>query len=338
MSSAEITINGKAVRTEIGTTILDAALAARIALPHDCCTGQCDSCRVTVGAGVDDQGTRDGDTVLGCQATVTGKAVITFEEVPAVGTRIATVESIRPLSPDISEMVVRMNSPLRYLPGQYVKLGFKGLPERDYSPTFGLAGEADETLLYFHIRRYPQGRFSSAVGQAIREGARLKVRGPFGHAWLRQGTGPLVLVSSGTGFAPIWSIAVAARLGQPDRPITVIAGARNPSDLYMRQAFAWLSARGVRDLTLTTSGGPAFADMRKGRPTDALPTLTREHTVYVAGAPAMTAAVKHIAEAAGAQCYADPFVMNEDPLSLRTRIGRFFQMSGFGAKSVAPAA
>ena len=92
-----------------------------------------------------------------------------------------------------------------------------------------------------------------------------------------RGRGPLVLVASGTGFAPIWSIAVAARLGQPDRPITVIAGARNPADLYMRQAFSWLCGARRPGPRLTTSGGPAFADMRAGRPTDALPALGPEH-------------------------------------------------------------
>ncbi|WP_460448414.1 FAD-binding oxidoreductase [Alsobacter sp. SYSU BS001988] len=337
-SKCQLTINGRSVSALVGATVLDAALAARIAMPHDCCTGQCDSCRVSVEGGVDDHGTREGATVLGCQATLTGHASITFEEAPAVGARMASVSSIRPLSPDIDEVTVELNSPLRYLPGQYVKLSFKGLPERDYSPTVGLGGEADVNRLYFHVRRYPMGRFSSAIGQTIKVGSRLKVRGPYGHAWLRQGTGPLVLVASGTGFAPIWSIAVAARLGQPDRPITVIAGARNPADLYMRQAFAWLSARGVRDLALTTSGGPAFADMRAGRPTDALPALGPDHTVYAAGAPAMVAAVKRMAQDAGAVCYADPFVMNETPASLTQKLGRFFQMTNWGSRPGEPGA
>lgn len=304
----------------IGATLLDAALAARIPMPHDCCTGQCETCRVTAPSGVDDNGTRVRDTVLGCQATITGPAAITFEEVPAVATRAGVIYAIRPLSPSIVEVVIETDAPLRYLPGQYVKLGFKGLPERDYSPTLGLGGEAHENRLYFHIRRYPGGRLSGALGSTLREGARLKVRGPFGHAWLRQGSGPLVLVASGTGFAPIWSIAVAARLGQPDRPLTMIAGARDPLDLYMRHAFAWLAARGVRDLTLTCSGAPAFADIQAGRPTDALPPLDPSATVHVAGAPAMAEAVAALAEQAGAACFADPFTIKPSAPTWRERI------------------
>jgi 3-phenylpropionate/trans-cinnamate dioxygenase ferredoxin reductase subunit len=329
MSSAcRVSINGRIISAAPGATLLDAALSAGIPMPHDCCTGQCDTCRVTVTAGVDDAGTREGDTVLACQATLLSDAIVRYEEVPAVAKRRARVVTIRPLSPEISELVVELDKPLRFLPGQYVKLSTKDLPERDYSPTFGLDGEADEMRLSFHIRRYAGGRFSSELGRSLRPGARLIVRGPFGHAWLRQGRGPLVLVASGTGFAPIWAIAVAARMGQPDRPMTVICGARNPSDLYMRDAFAWLAKRGVGDLNLTCSGpGPSPMDVRRGRPTDWLPTLGPRHAVYAAGAPAMVSAVKHVAALAGAECHADPFTVSQTGPTLKQRIGRLFSLS-----------
>ena len=47
--------------------------------------GQCDTCRVTVVSGsVDAAGTRDGNTVLACQAKVTGPVEFAFEAVPVV--------------------------------------------------------------------------------------------------------------------------------------------------------------------------------------------------------------------------------------------------------------
>lgn len=327
-SSCRLSINGRIVSAAPGATLLDAALSAGIPMPHDCCTGQCDTCRVSVTDGVDDRGTREGDTVLACQATILSDAVVRYEEVPAVASRRARIVAIRPLAAEITELVVELDKPLRYLPGQYVKLSAKGLPERDYSPTFGLGGEADENQLFFHVRRYQAGLFSSAVGTSLRVGSSLKVRGPFGHGWLRQGRGPLVLVAGGTGFAPIWSIAVAARMGQPDRPMTVIVGARDHADLYMRPAFAWLARTGVGDLSLMSSGGGLLPrDVWPGRPTDRLPMLGPQHAVYTAGSPSMVAAVKHLSQVAGAECHADPFSVSASAPSLKQRISRFFSLS-----------
>ncbi|MFX5730463.1 hypothetical protein ABTE38_19615, partial [Acinetobacter baumannii] len=51
-----------------------------------------------------------------------------------------------------------------------------------------------------------------------------------------------------------------------------------------------------------------FPAIRGGRATDHLPALSPVTVVYTSGAPAMTEAVGRIARAAGARCYADPFV------------------------------
>ncbi|MCP8940583.1 2Fe-2S iron-sulfur cluster binding domain-containing protein [Alsobacter sp. SYSU M60028] len=327
-----ITVNGKRAVTTPGLTLVDAALSARVVVPHDCCTGQCETCRVTVLSGaVDDAGTRDRDTVLACQARVTGPVEIAFEAVPAVVKRTGEVGSVTQVAPDIFEVVVRLASRLPYLPGQYVKLAFAGLPERDYSPTVRLTGEADEHELVFHLRRYPDGLVSSQIGNRIRAGAKVKLRGPFGNAWLRPGGGPIVLVASGTGWAPIWSIAVAARLGQPERPLTVIASASDPANLYMRPALQWLWSRGVRDMYLASSAARGLVDVWQGRPTELVPHLSSAHDVYVAGNPDMVAAVKAIAAASGAACHTDPFTASTTRPSLANRIAGLFRTGASGS-------
>ncbi len=321
-----ITVNGKNGAARAGMTLIEAAASARVIVPHDCCTGQCDTCRVTVVSGsVDAAGTRDGNTVLACQAKVTGPVEIAFEAVPVVEKRAGQIVSIKPISPEIWEVVVSIPKSLPYLPGQYVKLAFGRLPERDYSPTIRLDGSADEHELVFHIRRYGDGVVSSQIGATIRPGARVKVRGPFGNAWLRRGSGPLVLVSSGTGWAPIWSIAVAARLGQPERPITIIASASDPANLYMRQSLQWLWARGTRDMMMASSAADGIPDVWRGRPTELLPNLTPQHEVYAAGHPDMVNAVKALAWAAGAPCHADPFTAaSSAPPTLGARLAGLF--------------
>ena len=75
MSSAcSVIINGHTVSAKLGETLVDAALGGWMIIPHDCRSGQCETCRVTVLAGkVDANGTAVGRTVLACQATVSGE-------------------------------------------------------------------------------------------------------------------------------------------------------------------------------------------------------------------------------------------------------------------------
>jgi 3-phenylpropionate/trans-cinnamate dioxygenase ferredoxin reductase subunit len=147
----------------------------------------------------------------------------------------------------------------------------------------------------------------------------VQVRGPFGSAYLRDGDGPLVLIGGGTGWAPIWSVASAARREQRHRDLVVIAGSRDAEGLYMRRSLDWLIEDGVREIITTAEIG-ATDPVRRGRPTHYLPSLGPEDTVYVAGPPPLVDAIKVKSRAAAARCYADPFLPNAKPLSLIDRV------------------
>ena len=307
-SHRTLVINGRTVRAAPGDTLVDAAIGGRIVIPHDCCTGQCSTCQVRVYAGmVDDQGTREGDTVLACQACVSEDAVIEFDEVPPLTKRAGLVTAIARLSPNIVEVVVALSRRLPHLPGQYVSVAFAGFPARDYSPTLRVDGSAELNELVLHIRETAAGAVSSELGRRIRVGHRVRVRGPFGHAFFRKGEGRLVLVSTGTGWAPIWAIARAARYLEPEREMIVVAGAREAGDLYMRACRDWLRQTGVVRLVLSSTRA-AGRDVQPGRVTRHLPQLTRSDTVFAAGAPEMVSAVEFLAATAGARCFADPFL------------------------------
>lgn len=306
-----LVINGRRVRANAGQTLLDAGLAGGRAIPHDCATGQCDTCRVRVYSGtVDDAGTRVGDTVLACRARLTTETVIEFDEVPDVVRRSGTVESVVALTPEIVEVTVTLRKRLAYLPGQYVRVTFPGCPPRDYSPTLRTDGSGELNELIFSIRRLDGGAVSSRLGKQISPGSAVKVEGPFGHAFHRLGRGRLVVVSAGVGFAPAWAVARASRLREPERDLVVVAGARHAHNLYMRPALQWLRERGAAT-TLTCSGAHPPDDARPGRPTLHLPMLTADDTVVTAGGPELVAAVQFLAAAAGATCYADPFYAAE---------------------------
>jgi 3-phenylpropionate/trans-cinnamate dioxygenase ferredoxin reductase subunit len=332
--TCNLIVNGHAIRANVGETLVDAALGGWTVIPHDCCSGQCETCRVTVvGGSVDDQGTGDGRTVLGCTATIEGDAEIEFEEVPTVAKRAGVITEISNLAPDVVEVVVTLVEPIEYRPGQYFNVKFSGFPGREFSQTVRWDGSCEPNELLFHIRRYRRGLVSTQIGATIRVGHRVNVRGPFGQAFLREGSGPLVLVSGGTGWAPIWSVASLARRTQRHRDLIIIAGARNPTSIYMVKSLESLADDGVRDIMITTENG-ASRPLLPGTPTNYLPSLGLEDTVYVAGPPGLVDAVKIKARQGRARCYADPFLPGAQKLSMADRLTQMLR-APFGRSSIA---
>jgi len=324
MSKCNLTVNGRLIRANVGDTLVDASIGGRILIPHDCFSGQCGTCRVTVAAGmVDDHGSGDGDTVLACQATVDGDAFIVFDDVPVVSKQSGIVSTIRALSPEVLEVIILLSRPFEYFPGQYVSLAFRGFPARDYSPTARMNDDLNERELVFHIKRIPDGVVSSQLGSGIQLGHRVQIRGPFGQAFLRRPEtgGVLVLVSSGTGWAPIWSIARAACQAGMQRDTIVIAGARDMANLYMRPALDWLAGNGFAEVIATSRIGRGDGVM-PGRPDHYLPMLGQSDIVHVAGAPRFVDTIKTKARSAAARCYADPFLPSQQVPSLGHRIFR----------------
>src|SRR5215212_8146800 len=318
--SFDLVINGKTVKANRGETLVDAGLSGCVAIPHDCNSGQCETCRVNVVSGqVDDCGTAEKGTVLACQAKVIGTAAITFDHVADVAKRSGLVTGIATLTSDIVEVTVLLGTPIDMRPGQYLSVKFAGFPARELSPTVRQDGSAAPGELVFHIRRYPGGVVSTQVGATIKPGHRVQVRGPFGNAFLRDGDGPIVLIGGGTGWAPIWSVAAAARRQQRHRELIVIAGSRDAEGLYMRRSLDWLIDDGVREIITTAEVGAADP-VRRGRPTHYLPSLGPEDTVYVAGPPPLVDAIKLKSRVAAARCYADPFLPNAQPLSFIDRV------------------
>ena len=322
--SVEISVNGRALRVAMGSRVEDALVAAGLRLDGE----EEGTRRVEVVSGtLDDAGTRIGRAVLAPEARITGPVALDYAPGPLAISAGGDVVSLRELGGEMVEVTVAVNKPVPYLPGQHVRLAFQGFPERAYSPTLTLDGLRELDQLVFHIRRLAGGAVGGALGSAIRPGHRVKLKGPFGRSFLRRGEGRLILVSSAAGFAPIWSIAVAARLGQPHRPLHLVASARDPRNLYMRPAIDWLATHGVNTVLLTASGAIPLPPNRHGRATAHLPTFWPEDTVHAAGAPDMVAAIGQRATAAGAGFFGEAFQPAEAEAPLARRIGRMLGMS-----------
>jgi NAD(P)H-flavin reductase len=327
----KVRLNKETFHLNCGDFLLDGALLSGIELPHDCRSGICGACRVKLVDGKVFGGTEQGsDMIHACRARVVSDLRLVTEPVPDPVSISAEVTDLVRIAPDVIGVGLELPRRLKHLPGQYCKLQFRGFPARCYSPSYPLEGPPDNRLLSFQIRRIHGGAVSAALGAKIRVGHRVKLTGPFGGAFFRQNhSGRTVLVASGTGFAPIWSIAVAAIIEQPRRDLVLVVAARKLQSFYMHAALCRLALfPNVTIIPVVSEPQDVSAAFRSGRPTDYLPELTAGDVVYVSGAPAVTESVSRIARAAGATCHADPFVAASQPEeqgSLITRVARWFE-------------
>jgi len=313
-STCEVTLNKKPFPARRGDILLDAALSNGVDLPYDCRSGICGACRVRLVKGRVFGGQEAGDEMINaCKARIVSDIEIETERVPDQISISARVAAIVRLSADIVGVDLELPKPFRYLPGQFCKLQFQGFPARNYSPTYPLEGPPNKLLMHFHIRKFPNGLVSSELGRTIGVGHSVRLTGPFGTAFLRPNqSGSIVLASSGTGFAPMWSVAVAAIMERPKRELIFVVAARKLQSLYMHAALCRLALfPNVTIIPIVSEPQSVSPAVRSGCPTDHLPILSPNDIVYASGAPAMTAQVARIARAAGAKCFADPFLSKE---------------------------
>lgn len=341
----QVTFGDATFQAHDGQLLLDAALQNGIELPHDCRAGHCGTCcvRLVSGEVSGGKGAEPG-VIHACQCRVFGNISIEKQRLFPVQTVPGVLHSVRPAAHDILEVGVRVHRPLLHLAGQYAQLQFQGFPARPFSmthPLRPLQGKPDPSLIWFHVRRMRDGQVTPNLGQRIRPGHQLTLSGPFGAAHFRPNQqNPLILVGTCTGFAPLWSIAVAALRENPRRKMTIVAGGRYIESLYMWPALARLSAFPRVKIVPFCSTPQNVTDMiQLGRPTEFIPPLRPDDVVYACGASAMVEAVKAIAEKSGATCHADPFLTAGATVGQQGALVRTFaRLAGLASAKGAPEA
>ena len=215
--------------------------------------------------------------------------------------RKGSVTGIRRLSPGIVEVVATLTRRPTFEPGHQALVTFDGLPAMTLCPTLGVDGAAEIDQAVFHLARDPDG---GGPADRIALDQQVRLKGPVGRGQYRPGGGRLVLVSAGSGFGAIWSIAHAARYVEPAREMALAVGARDALDLYMRESLDWLRRTGVGRIVLVAERGRQRPpDVRPGPLTAHLPALRATDVVHVAGDVSTVGAVQVLAASVGARCY-----------------------------------
>ena len=287
-----------------GETILRAGLAAGLAMPYECASGSCSSCkgrliagevahRWTDAAGLSERDRRKGDRILCCQALPKGNCTVQVRlgqvegarEEPRPASFTATVETFERLVPGVIAFSCRPGQPVPFLPGQYVLLQVPGGQRRAYS----MANIEAETLA-FVVKEKPGGHASRYLFEELAAGDTVSLEGPYGRAYLRiPQVREIVCVAGGSGLAPILSVIEGA-LARPDTPgIRLFFGANTAEELFMVDEMQALAAEHDRfSLTLAVrDGAPGAATGLVGDIALAAMEDLVECDFYMAGPPGL---------------------------------------------------
>ena len=316
--------------------MLPAAIRQGIGLPYGCKDGACGSCKSRLLEGRVIHGAHqlkalsaaeeEAGLILSCCATPQTDCIIESRQVTAADqfpvlkmpTRVMSIQ--RPAA-DVAVLKLQLpaNQSFQYHAGQYVEFILRDGARRSYS--MASAPELAQGVMELHIRHMPGGRFTDHVFGAMKEKEILRMEGPFGTFFLREDSArPVVMLASGTGFAPIKALIEHMEAKGLTRPTVLYWGARQAADLYLRD---WAEAAAVRLPWLrfvpVLSEPDADWSGRTGFVHQAvmadLPDLSG-HQVYACGAPVMVAAAQRdlVAQCAlpAEEFYADAFTSEAD--------------------------
>jgi CDP-4-dehydro-6-deoxyglucose reductase len=248
MSTVTVQPSGQQFQVEEGEAVLAAALRQGLILPYGCKNGACGSCKGRIVSGTVDYGVyqkkaltdeeRAKGKALFCQAKPHGDLVIEARTVGATkGIQIKTlpcrVQKMERLADDVMVLHLKLpaNEKLIFLSGQFIEFLLRDGSRRSFS----LANAPhDAELIQLHARHVAGGQFTDHVFGKMKERDILRFEGPLGTFFLREDSAkPIVLVASGTGFAPIKAIIEHMFEKRIARQMTLYWGGRRPQDLYM---------------------------------------------------------------------------------------------------------
>ncbi len=259
---------------------------------------------------------------------VAGRVEVALGEVrpePAVVTAqmVAQVSAKELAAPDVSIIKMQTEQALPYQAGQYLNILLADGQQRSYS----MASAAGSQQLELHIRHMPGGVFTDHVFAALSVNDMLKLDGPHGNFYLRPGQAPIILVASGTGFAPIKAMVESAVAAGNTRTMQLYWGGRQRQDIYMwdlcqswSEQWPWfsfvpvLSAATVSDNWHGRTGWVHQAVMQDHADLS-------QHEVYVCGAPFMVDAARNdfttLCRLRAESFFADAFLSKADNLIIK---------------------
>lgn len=308
--SYEIRVNPAGLHFTAGPdeSLLDAALRQGVNIPHGCKDGACGACKGKIRQGTVDLGKYQAHAlseaeiaegkVLFCCAKATSDLDIEDARIARTGTiqvktLPARIEILEKHAPDVIELDLRLpaREVFEFRAGQYVDLLLKDGKRRSYS----LANAPEkEGLLELHVRHVPGGLFTEQVFNNMKVKDMLRLEGPLGGFFLREDSEkPVILLASGTGFAPIKSMVEHALAQGSTRSFHIYWGCRSKKDLYLPDLPVAWARQHANILYTPVLSEPSAEDAWEGRTGFVHRAVMEDYPdlsgfqVYACGAPVM---------------------------------------------------
>ena len=320
--------------------ILTAGIRQGVALPYGCKDGACGSCKCKMleGKVVHNQHQpkalsaeeESKGYILTCCAKPQSDIVLESRQVTSadafpIKRMPSRVISLEKKSHDV--MAIKLQLPasdtLQYKAGQYIEFILRDGARRSYSMASAPHFAADTKTLELHIRHMPGGKFTDHVFGEMKEKEIQRIEGPFGGFYLREDSQkPMILLASGTGFAPIKAIIEQMQQNDITRHATLYWGGRRPADLYMND---WVLAQvaampNLRYVPVVSNALPE--DAWTGRTGFVHQAVVADfadlsvHQVYACGAPIVVDSARsdfvNICKLSEDEFYADSFITEAD--------------------------
>lgn len=253
----EISINNgeKLLKVEGGSTLLNTLAAEKVFIPSACGgKATCGLCKIKVleGAGsllpteepYINQDERKQNVRLSCQVKVKGNMKLEIpDELFNIREFICEVVSITDMTYDIKR--VRMKLPpgetITFKAGQFMQFYSKpyGKVKEVVFRAYSISSKSSEhDYLELLFRLVPGGICTGYVHQALKEGDKVRLSGPYGDFYLRGDCEELILIAGGSGLAPIRSLVYEViEKGLPHK-MRFFFGANALKDLYYMDEFA----------------------------------------------------------------------------------------------------
>ncbi|MBD3892789.1 CDP-6-deoxy-delta-3,4-glucoseen reductase [Hydrogenophaga sp.] len=242
--------SGRSFNAEPEETLLAAGIRQGVGLPYGCKDGACGSCKCKLLSGRVLHGPHQSKAlsaeeeakgwVLTCSALAHSDLVIEARQVSQAGAlpikkMPVRVSAIERAASDV--LLLRLQLPaaerFQYLAGQYVDFLLRDGVRRSYSIANAPHTQELQPSIELHLRHMPGGLFTEHAFNALKEKDILRIEGPYGSFFLREDSDkPVILLASGTGFAPMKAIVQHLLHLGSRRPVTLYWGARRPADLY----------------------------------------------------------------------------------------------------------
>lgn len=334
--------SGRSFVANADETLLTAGIRQGIGLPYGCKDGACGSCKCKKLSGqvthsaYQPKALSDDELaagyVLTCCASANSDVVlesrqVTDESAYPIKKLPVRVSALERASTDVMVVTLQLpaNDTFKYHAGQYVEFLLRDGSRRSYSMASAPHLQADKPMMELHIRHMPGGKFTDHVFGGMKEKEILRIEGPYGSFFLREDSDkPIVLLASGTGFAPIKAILQHMQHQGITRPVALYWGGRRPADLYQS---GWLQAQcaampNLRYVPVVSDAQPE--DQWTGRTGFVHQAVLQDtpdlsgHQVYACGAPVVVASAQRDYIAAGLpeeEFFADAFTSELDKVA-----------------------